>query len=237
MVNVTPISFSCAVSHPPTAFFIRFRASAAGLSFSSGRRFFSQLLIFGSRAEIRKEEITAVPKLSAPSGMWLRMFPASPRIYRMTLSSRDVPLEKKEVTFSLSRGCTLRGARDASSSSQLCSRPMPDFAVSSRSGSTPATLRSSRRAKAQRISTSMARKQKAILTPMPEHTHRGTRRFWRKPTIGSAAKASSAPSRKGKQSGRRNRAASHTAKNAASTDMVFFTAGRKKIPPFRQKLW
>ena len=80
MVNVTPISFSCAISHPPTAFFIRFRASAAGLSFSPGRRFFSQLLIFGSRAEIRKEEITAVPRLSAPSGMWLRMLPASPRM-------------------------------------------------------------------------------------------------------------------------------------------------------------
>ena len=93
--------------------------------------------------------------------------------------------------------------------------------MSSRSGRTPARERSCRRRKAQSTITSMARKLKAMLTPMAVLTARGTLSFrFRKPTIGSAASASRVPSRKGEIRGSNNRADSHTAANTASTDRL-----------------
>ena len=79
----------------------------------------------------------------------------------------------------------------------------------------------------------MARKQKAMPTPMPALTGRGSRsRRDRNSTIGSAARASTAPSTKGENSGNRNRKENQRIKNVTARQRMVLNPERRENSSF-----
>ena len=121
--------------------------------------------------------------------------------------------------------------------SQLRSSVIPDRAVSVRSGSTPASIPSSRTRKASSKSSSTVSPRNTARTPSPALIPRGSRSF--SPisfTRGSAPKASAVPSRKGKHSGSRNVPPSHSSSPVPRRRRTVPVPQRNVIPPFRQRV-
>ena len=94
------------------------------------------------------------------------------------------------------------------------------------------TIAASERSAGKRYEDAVGAKWK-MATPMPELTGRGTRSFLcRKRTMGSAESARIVPSRKGENSGRKNRIASQTRKKVNNMDENFLLPGCKNVTSF-----